>query len=117
MKMGISKTSTEVTDNSDSSNSDSSNSNSNSSHSNSSSSTQTETDNHISLPAPYAEGEKLLATHSNYLYIAKVSFFFFSFTPNSKSIILETQVFALFKRLGKLSTTTLKDGSSSFTIS
>ncbi|ESW08761.2 hypothetical protein PHAVU_009G068400 [Phaseolus vulgaris] len=82
MKMGISKTSTEVTDNSDSSNSDSSNSdssnsdssnsNSNSSHSNSSSSTQTETDNHISLPAPYAEGEKLLATHSNYLYIAKV---------------------------------------------
>ncbi|KOM51471.1 hypothetical protein LR48_Vigan09g013000 [Vigna angularis] len=63
--MGISKTSTEVTDNS---NSNSSNSNS----SNSNSSTQTETDNHISITAPYAEGEQLLATHSNRLYIAKV---------------------------------------------
>ncbi|CAJ1973429.1 unnamed protein product [Sphenostylis stenocarpa] len=59
MKMGISKTSTEVTDNSNS-------------NSNSSSSTQTETDNHISIPAPYAEGEKLIATHSNHLYEAKV---------------------------------------------
>ncbi|XP_014498559.1 protein MRG2 [Vigna radiata var. radiata] len=57
--MGISKTSTEVTDNSNS-------------NSNSNSSTQTETDNHISIPAPYAEGEKLLVNHSNHLYIAKV---------------------------------------------
>ncbi|WVZ19382.1 hypothetical protein V8G54_006704 [Vigna mungo] len=105
--MGISKTSTEVTDNS----------NSNSNSSNSNSSTQTETDNHISIPAPYAEGEKLLVNHCNHLYIAKVTFFFFfffSFTPNFKSIILETHVFALFKRLGKLSTTTLKAGNFSF---
>lgn len=64
MEMGISKTttktSTEVTDN---------NSNSNS---NSSSTTQTETDNHISVAAPYAVGEKVLVYHSDCLYEAKV---------------------------------------------
>ncbi|KAH1124129.1 hypothetical protein GLYMA_06G043300v4 [Glycine max] len=64
MEMGISKTttktSTEVTDN---------NSNSNS---NSSSTTQTETDNHISVAAPYAVGEKVLVYHSDCLYEAKL---------------------------------------------
>lgn len=91
IKMGSSKTSSDVSD---------------------SSSSQTEMENHISA-SPYAEGEKVLAFHTEFLYEAKVFFhsrlfFLYRFHLNLNQCFW-------FCRFSKLSTS-INDGDSFFII-